>query len=269
MKDILVTGAGGGMGRAAVKLLTARGYRVFALDRADCPGDENVVPLRADVTDEGSVEAALEAVRAQTAALCGIIHLAGVYMLDSLAEISPAGFEQAFRVNLGGAFLINRAFLPLLGEGARIVLVTSELAVRDPLPFTGLYGITKTALDRYAYSLGMELQLRGVAVSVLRAGAVDTGMLAESTHRLDAFCRGTGLYAGSAERFKSIVDRVEARRVPPEELAEKLLRILAAKKPRFAYGINRNPLLILFDLLPARLRFFLIRKLLKGPEAHN
>ena len=184
MKYILITGAGGGMGQAAVDIFVHKGYRVFALDMKKCPSRENVIPLQADVTDGKSVAAALETVSAETSELCGVIHLAGIYMLDSLVEISPEEFERAFRINIGGAFLINRTFLPLLQTGAKVIMLTSELAVRDPLPFTGLYGITKTALDRYAYSLRMELQLLGISVSVLRAGAVDTGMIAASTRAL-------------------------------------------------------------------------------------
>lgn len=265
-RDILITGAGGGMGQAAVELFTGRGYRVFALDLAPCPARENVVPLQADVTDEASVAAAFAAVRAGSEGLYAIIHFAGIYTLDSLVEIPPARFDRAFRINLGGPYLINRTFLPLLSAGSRVIMVTSELAVRDPLPFTGLYGITKTALDKYAYSLRMELQLKGIYVSVLRAGAVDTGMLGDSTRQLDAFCRGTKLYAFSAGRFRDIVDRVEARRIPPAAIAEKILRIADAKQPGFAYSINRNPLLILLDLLPKRARFAVIRKILESPE---
>ncbi len=265
MKQILITGAGGGMGQATVDLFVRRGYRVFALDKEACAAREGVVPLQADITDEASVAAAFEAVAAETTELCGIVHLAGVYMLDSLVEMSPASFERVFRVNVGGAFLVNRTFLPLLSKGARVIMVTSELAVRDPLPFTGIYGITKTALDQYAYALRMELQLLGIQVSVLRAGAVDTGMLGASTQALDAFCRDTRLYPCNAERFKRIVERVEARRIPPAKVADRIWRIANAKKPKFAYAVNRNPLLILLDLLPKRTRFFIIRKILKKP----
>ncbi|MBR0082023.1 MAG: SDR family NAD(P)-dependent oxidoreductase [Clostridia bacterium] len=265
MQCVLITGANGGMGKATVTRFAESGYRVFALDRTLWEARENVVPLQADVTNEADVAAAFDAVRAETDELTAIIHLAGMYLLDSLAELSPALFERAFQVNVGGAFLINRTFLPLLKPGAKIILVTSELAVRDPLPFTGLYGITKTALDKYAYSLRMELQLLDVSVSVLRAGAVDTGMLGESTRQLDAFCDRTKLYACNAKRFRAIVENVEARRIPALKIAEKLLRIASRKKPRFAYAINRNPLLILLDLLPKRLRFRIIRKVLESP----
>ena len=90
-------------------------------------------------------------------------------------------------------------------------------------------------------------------------------MLGESTRQLDAFCRDTRLYACNAKRFRDIVDKVEARRIPPEKIAEKLYKIFCTKKPGFAYSINRNPLLILLDLLTKRARFFLIRKILESP----
>lgn len=264
MKDLLITGANGGMGRATVELFAASGYRVFALDRDQCEPGQNVIPVQADVTDEKSVIAALKAVCSETAELCGIIHLAGIYMLHSLVEMSASEFERAFRVNLGGVFLINRTFLPLLKKGAKVIMLTSELAVRDPLPFTGLYGITKTALDKYAYSLRMELQLLGISVSVLRAGAVDTGMIGASTRALDAFCDNTKLYAFNAKRFRQIVDNVEARRIPPENIAKKLYRVFSMKKPKFAYSINRNPLLIMLDLLPKGARFGIIKMILSA-----
>ncbi len=266
MKNILVTGASGGMGRATISHLAKGDCRVFALDRVPCEANENVIPIVADLTDPDSVTSAFERIKTEAGELHAVIHLAGIYLLDSLVEISPEDFERAFRVNLGCAFLVNKTFLPLLSTGAKIVHVTSELAVRDPLPFTGLYAITKAALDRYCYSLRMELQLKDISVSVLRAGAVDTGMIGASTAQLDAFCRDTKLYSCNAKRFRRIVDSVEAKRIPPERIAKKLAKILAKRKPRFAYAINRNPLLILFDILPKRLRFSLIRNILKDKK---
>ena len=64
MKDILITGANGGMGRAAVELFVKNGFRVFALDRDKCEVRDNVIPIQADVTDERSVSAAMETVSA-------------------------------------------------------------------------------------------------------------------------------------------------------------------------------------------------------------
>ena len=151
----------------------------------------------------------------------------------------------------------------MLGNGSRILIVTSELAPLDPLPFTGIYAVTKAALDKYAYSLRMELQLLGITVSVLRAGAVKTQMLGVSTDALDRFCEGTKLYSCNAARFKQIVGSVEARNIPPEKIAQKAIWILKKKNPRFAYSINRNPLLLLLNALPKSLQLFAIKIILR------
>jgi len=261
--SVLITGAYGGMGRATAKALRDRGFRVFALDKTVGAPEENILPVEADITDEDSVKAAFRQIREQTEALFAVIHFAGIYMLDSLVELESGDFERIFRINLGGAFLVNKTFLPLLNPGSRIVITTSELAPLEPLPFTGIYAMTKSALDKYAFSLRMELQLKGIQVSVLRAGAVSTGMLGVSTDALDRFCNKTELYTCNAERFKRIVDRVEARSVEPSRIAGKVWRILHSRRPRFAYSINRNPLLRMMNVLPKEMQFWAIRQVLK------
>lgn len=261
--SILITGACGGMGKATAKLLRDRGFRVFALDKNVGEAEEDIIPVRADITDEQSIISAFEKVSKESDSLFAIVHYAGVYMLDSLVEMESADFEKIFRINVGGVFLVNKIFLPLLTENSRIIITTSELAPLDPLPFTGIYAVTKSALDKYACSLRMELQLRGVKVSVLRAGAVTTGMLGVSTEALERFCEKTELYTCNATRFRQIVERVEARSIPPEKIAKKTLRILRKNSPSFAYKINRNPLLLMLNILPKSLQFWVIKQVLK------
>ena len=263
MRYILVTGAYGGMGKKTVEALKQQGFGVIALDQKVGAAEAQVFPLQADLTEEASVKRAFEAAKEITDELYAIIHFAGIYLLDSMVEIESERFTRAFQVNLFGAFLVNKTFLPLLRSGSRIIITTSELAPLDPLPFTGIYAVTKGALDRYAYSLRMELQLLGITVSVLRAGAVDTGMLGVSTDALDRFCEHTQLYTCNAARFRRIVGQVEARRVPPDAIAGKMLRILRAKRPGFVYTINQNPLLLLLNILPKRLQLWAIRQVLK------
>ena len=263
MKYVLVTGAYGGMGRATVKRLVSLGFGVFALDRKVEEPEPGVIPVAADVTDAESVRKAAEVVRHTTDELFALVHQAGIYRLDSLVEMSEESFEKVFRVNLFGVFLVNRIFFPFLRRGSRLVITTSELAPLLPLPFTGIYAVSKSALDRYAYALRMELQLLGISVSVLRPGAVRTEMLGDSTAQLEKFCESTSLYHCNAARFRRIVDRVETKNVPPERIAEKIGRILGQKHPAFACSVNRNPLLLLLNALPVRLQWWVIRMVLR------
>ena len=263
MKYILVTGAYGGMGYKTVKQLASKGFTVFALDKKVNTIEENIIPIEVDLTNLDSVNDAFQKVKSITDSLYGIVHFAGVYMLNSLVEIDEKDFDKIFKINLYGAFYVNKTFLPLLNKGSKIILTTSELAPLDPLPFTGIYAITKSALDKYAYSLKMELQLLGVSVSVIRAGAVSTSMIGASTTALDKFCDNTKIYTCNAKRFKKIVDSVEAKSIDPEKIALKTYKILLKKNPKFIYSVNRNNLLLLLNALPKRLQFFIIKKILK------
>ena len=267
MKYILVTGAYGGMGRETVQLLLKEGYAVFALD-SHIPTDDQaennaLIPLKANVSDEESVKQAIKQVSSITKELDAIIHFAGIYMLDSLVEMPSENFEKIMKVNCFGPFYINKACMPLLKKGSRIIITTSELAPLDPLPFTGIYAVSKAALDKYAYSLAMEVQLLGIKVSVLRAGAVATNMLGVSTTALDAFCQNTQLYSCNAKLFKQIVDNVEAKQIEPARIASKINKILQKRNPAFAYSINRNLLLLLLNACPKRFQLWVIGRILR------
>ena len=219
--------------------------------------------FRSDLTDPASVRLALEALQREGVRLRAILHMAGLYDLNALTELEEEAWRRIFAVNLDAVYRVNRTFLPLLEPKGRILITTSELAPLDPLPFTGLYAVTKAALDKYASALRMELQLLDLRVIVLRPGAVDTSLLDVSTAKLDAFCANTKRFAPNAQRFRNIVNRVEARKIPPERVAELTVRILEASHPRDVYSINRNPLLLLLNALPNRVQRSIIRKILK------
>ena len=148
--SVLITGAYGGMGRATARAFAEKGFCVFALDKTVQEAEENIFPIATDVTRAESVEAAFAQVKAATDTLAAVIHFAGVYRLDSLVEMENEDFENIFKINLGGAFLVNKIFLPLLSPGARIIITTSELAPLDPLPFTGAFKMSSRPRTTFA-----------------------------------------------------------------------------------------------------------------------
>ena len=158
---------------------------------------------------------------------------------------------------------MNKTFLPLLKEGGKIIVVSSELAPLDPLPFTGLYAITKSTIEKYVYSLRMELQLLGYKVVLVRPGAVDTGLLDVSTNSLDKFVNNTKIYKCNASKFKSIVNNVEAKKVSPEVIGKLIYKINKKKNPKYVYSVNRNIGLLLLNILPQRLQNKIIKSILK------
>lgn len=264
MKYVLVTGAYGGMGKAMVNSLLDKGFFVIALDKAiEQENKERLFSIEVDITKEENIQLALKKIKEITNTLDAIIHFTGIYMLDSLVEIKTDDLKKIFDINFFGPVLINKIFISMLQKGSKIIMVTSELAPLDPLPFTGIYAITKSSLDKYAYSLKMELQLLGISVSVLRAGAVKTNMLDTSTKALDDFCNNTKLYSCNAKRFKNIVDGVEAKSIEPNKIAKLVMKIIYKKKPSFSYSLNNNVFLKLLNILPHKFQFWIIKQILK------
>ena len=262
MESVIVTGAGGGMGHEICRELTSRGYRVYGIDlgnfEAPC-----YKKFTCDITDNSAVSATVEQIGNDANKIFAVVHTAGIYKLNSLVEMKENEFKRIFDVNLGGVYRINREVIKYMDRGSRIVITSSELAPLDPLPFTGIYGITKSTLEKYAFSLRMELNLLGITVSVIRPGAVSTSLLGDSTRELDQFTENTKLYKYNAKRFKRIVDSVESRSVHPQKVAKKVTRALVSHHPRLVYPINRNPLLILLSALPDRLQIWIIGRILK------
>lgn len=261
MKNVLITGALGGMGKATCKLLLEKGYNVIGVDvkeNADIP----ITYYKVDLTNANQIKQVYERVVNGVKKLDAIIHFAGVYKMDSLIEIEEERLVEIFNINLFGIYRINKIFKPLLDKGSKIIITSSELAPLDPLPFTGIYAITKSSVEKYAYSLKMELQLLGIDVSVIRPGAVKTDILNVSISELDALCDKTTLYKTNAKRFKKIVESVENKNIAPIKIAKKAYKILNTKRAKFVYNVNRNFLLRLLNILPKRLQLYIIKRIL-------
>ena len=263
MKSVVISGYSGGMGQESAKKFSQNGYFVFGLDIKEPKVIlENTKFIKTDLRDMDSLKKAFDIVSKETNELDLIINMAGIYDFNSLIEMSEEEFMRIFDINVFSIYRMNKTFLPLLKKKGKIIIVSSELAPLDPLPFTGIYAMTKTTIEKYAYSLRMELQLLDYQVSVIRPGAVDTTLLDVSTNRVDHFTESTELYKDSSQRFKRVINTVEARKIPPMKIANLAYKIANKKKPRYIYKINRNPLLLMLNILPDRLQNYIIRKIL-------
>ena len=264
MKSILITGACGGLGKAAVLEFSRRGFTVYAADISSCKWDDpSIIPVPMDVTSEESIESAAGKIEK----LDAILHLAGTYTMDSFIEIPPETLEKMLAVNLMGVYRVNRAFFPKLSKsGGRIIIVASELAPLDPLPFNGVYSMTKRALDGYAHSLALELDLIGVRVTTVYPGAYGDGMTRAAVRSMERMSETSKLYPDIADRFRSIVLRETGNTKPPEALAKKLADLAEKKRPPFRAFMNNSLKLRLFSMLPMGAQAFLLGLLLKGKK---
>ena len=266
MKYVLITGSSGGMGLSTCKKFLSQGYFVFGLDinEPNIELGDNFKFIKTNLRDESSIISAFNIVKDITNELSSLIHMAGIYDLNSLVEMSEDDFTKIFDINVFAVYRINKIFLPLIKQKGKIIITTSELGPLDPLPFTGIYGISKSTLEKYAYSLRMELQLLDKYVVIIRPGAVDTGLLDISTTKIEKFAKTTKLYTYNATKFFDITNKVESKKISPEKIADIAYKIDNKRKPKYVYKINRNKGLLILNFLPDRLQNYIIKKILNN-----
>ena len=171
----VVTGGASGIGLATARLLAARGARVACLDLVPDDVPEPLLGLRADVTDDASVRAAVaEAVRL----LGGIdilVNNAGIGAQGTIEDNPDEEWQRVFDVNVLGMVRVTRAALPhLRRSGAAAIVNTCSIAATAGLPDRVLYSSTKGAVLSLTRALAADLVRSGVRVNCVNPGTVDT-----------------------------------------------------------------------------------------------
>lgn len=261
--QVLITGAASGIGRATAEVFLQNGHRVYGIDLMPAQTQEKFHPLSADITNEAQLQTIKEQLQEKGIKLDAIINIAGIHAMASLVEGDYAQMKKVVDVNLTGTMLINRVFHSLLAEKGRIVIVTSEVAGFDPLPFNGLYSTTKIALDAYAQALRQELNLLGQRVVTVRPGAVETGLCSGSVAATKDLADTTKLYQKQAKNFSAIAARFMGKPISPRSLGRLIYKAATKRCPKLTYKKHQNPGLVLLNLLPKRWQCGIIKFLLR------
>ena len=261
--NVLITGVASGIGRAVADCFLVHGHMVYGIDCMPIAEKEGFFGFAADITDENSLCQVAQSLQQQGAKLDAIINIAGKHGMASLVESDFAQMKQIIDINLSGTILVNRVFHPYLRENGRVVIVTSEVAALDPMPFNGLYNVSKTALDCYAQALRQELNLIGQKVVTIRPGAVETPLSAGSVKATADLAENTVLYKQQARNFSSLAAKFMGKPMKAAALAALIYRVSVTKRPKLIYQKHRNPGLVMLSWFPKRIQCALIKWLLK------
>jgi NAD(P)-dependent dehydrogenase (short-subunit alcohol dehydrogenase family) len=168
----VVTGGASGIGAAVTERLR-RDSTVVVADLRPGDGEEPV-----DVTDPAAVRRLAERVRAAHARVDLLVHCAGAVAVGTVDTDSPTADEdwhRLFAVNVTAVWSVSRALLPMMGEGAAVVVVSSAAGLR-PIPEMAAYVASKSAVVGLARSMAIDLAPRGIRVNSVCPGLVDTPM---------------------------------------------------------------------------------------------
>ncbi|GAB1821979.1 SDR family NAD(P)-dependent oxidoreductase [Herbidospora sp. RD11066] len=169
----LVTGGGQGIGLAIATLLTERGARVACLDLN--PPGEPFVGVKADVSDDVSVRAAVESAAEQLGGIDIVVNNAGIGAAGTVADNDDAEWLRVYDVNVVGMVRVTRAALPYLRESEHAAIVnTCSIAATAGLPQRALYSATKGAVYSLTLAMAADHVQDGIRVNCVNPGTADT-----------------------------------------------------------------------------------------------
>ncbi|MRR52787.1 MAG: SDR family oxidoreductase, partial [Rhodocyclaceae bacterium] len=214
---LLITGAAGGIGRAAVKLFTENGWRVIGVDRAEFgamfPADG--LFIQADISVPEQIHSIYERASAFTDSLDAVVNNASIQVNKPMLEISVEEWDLVMASNLRSAFLGVKLAYPLLKArgGGAIVNTSSVHAVATSVNITA-YAASKGGLLALTRAMAIEFAHDNIRANAILPGAVDTPMLR------DGLGRGHLGGASITERLDNLAAKTVIGRIgTPEEIA--------------------------------------------------
>lgn len=178
-RQAIVTGGSGGLGRSIASRLIRDGWAVGIMDLASSEvvrtaAELGATALVADVTDEQSVEIALEGF---APSLHLVVNNAGIVRFGALMDRPFADFEATVRVNLFGTVIVAKAGAKRMYSGGVIVNIASKNGLH-PVPQTGGYGPSKAGVAMLTQVMALEWAHLGIRVNAVSPGALCDGMSA-------------------------------------------------------------------------------------------
>src|SRR5213593_603173 len=244
-KTTLVTGVSSGIGREIAQLLAERGARVFGTVRnpqsaSPIPGVEMV---RMDVTDDSSVNEAVQSIEQKAGPVQLLVNSAGYSFMGALEETSVEEARQQFETNLFGVLRVTNSVLPgMRRQGfGRIVNISSVLGFL-PAPYMGIYVASKHAVEGYTETLDHEVRRFGVRALLVEPAQTKTNIRGNSKFAKVAL----DVYADERKRLTDVVQQSIERGDDPRMVAEAVWNALTAKSPRLRYPVGKG---IAFSLM--------------------
>src|SRR5260221_10346789 len=242
-QTILVTGSTSGFGRLTVETLARQGYIVFAGMRAaagkNAPAAEALRALaqrealalqtiEIDVTDDASVERAIAEIIETIGRLDVVVNNAGVSYSGPLEAFTLEQVRQQFETNVFSVVRVNRAALPQMRtQGSGLLLQIGSIAGRLAMPYLGLYGATKFALEGLTESYRYELGPFGIDAAIIEPGTYPTSISANRQVAADA--ERFALYEASMDVFMAAFYAENRSATPPDpqEVANAVVSVIA------------------------------------------
>jgi NAD(P)-dependent dehydrogenase (short-subunit alcohol dehydrogenase family) len=179
-KIALITGASAGIGLATAKRFAVEGARVFItgrrraeLDKAVAEIGNGAVGIQADASKQADLDRVFAEIKATAGRIDVLYANAGFYEFGKFGDITEAHFDKTFNTNVRGLLFTVQKALPLLADGASVILTGSIASIKG-FPSFSVYNASKAAVRSFARSWIVDLKPRNIRVNVLAPGHTQT-----------------------------------------------------------------------------------------------
>ncbi|MCU1556753.1 MAG: family oxidoreductase [Microbacteriaceae bacterium] len=208
----IVTGGASGIGAAVVQRLLDGGARVAVLDLRVDGANDAAFAVTADVADDTSVRAAIDAVVAQFGGIDIVINNAGIGAQGTVEDNADDEWARVFSINVTGMARVSRAALPYLRTSSAAAIVnTCSIAATAGLPQRALYSASKGAVLSLTRAMAADHLADGIRVNCVNPGTADTPWVGRLLASADE---------PAAERAALNARQPHGRLVAPDEIAE-------------------------------------------------
>jgi short-subunit dehydrogenase len=275
-RSLIISGTSSGIGKACVKSLDERGFKIFAAVRnikdykkIKSETSKNIIPLLLDLGDEKTIRSAYSVVSENVgeSGLYGLVNNAAIAIGGPMEFMPLKDIRRQFEINLFGQIAMIQTFLPLLRKGGGRIINISSTNGWISFPFMGIYCATKYALEAISDALRLELQKWSIPVSVINPNKIISPIWEKSieiTNRLfnglpgDARSYYDTVLSGVIKTIRKTADTA----LSPDIIVEAVYHALTAKRPKTSYlpSFETKILFLISRILPKKILNIMIKK---------
>jgi len=250
-KTVLITGASSGIGEATAQFFIQQGWNVAATMRSpqnarDWTKASNVITPYLDVTDEGSIAAAVEETMHQFGAINVLVNNAGYGLTGPLEGISTQQLTQQFQTNVFGLVAVIQAILPIMRQQNHGTIINvSSIGGRVAFPFASAYHATKFAVEGLSESLRFELKRHNIRVKVVEPGGIKTDFISRSQQ-----WASHPAYEPELGNMMEMTTRLNENLPGPETVATVIYKAAIDRTDKLRYPAQPGPYLLMQRMLP-------------------
>jgi NAD(P)-dependent dehydrogenase (short-subunit alcohol dehydrogenase family) len=246
---VLITGCSTGIGRATVEHLASKGHTVYATARkvdaiADLAGPK-VKVLALDVTDEASMQGAVDEVLAAEGAVGALVNNAGYSQSGAVETMDMTALRRQFETNVFGLVRMSQLVLPSMrAQGHGRIVNISSMGANFTFPGGGAYHATKYAVEALSDAMRFEVKGFGVDVVLIQPGAIRTEFDKTAMASLADGPAEGGPYASFnasvGQLTKEAYEKGPLKLLggPPERVAKAIEKAITAGRPKLRYRVT-------------------------------